>query len=47
MSREPVRGFSRRRFLKYTAAGLSTVALADVAWAQHATQPPPKADSAG
>jgi hypothetical protein len=39
MSREPVRGFSRRRFLKYTAAGLSTVALADVAWAQHATQP--------
>ena len=42
MRREPVRGFSRRRLLKYTAAGLSTVALADVAWAQHATRPPQK-----
>ncbi len=35
-------GLSRRRFLKSTAAGLSTVAMSDVAWAQPATQPPAK-----
>jgi hypothetical protein len=40
MRREPVRDITRRRFLKCTAAGLSAVALADVARAQHATQPP-------
>jgi hypothetical protein len=40
MRQEPVRDLSRRRFLKSTAAGFSTVALADVARAQHATQPP-------
>jgi hypothetical protein len=33
---------SRRRFLRSTAAGLSTLAMPDVAWAQLATQPPPK-----
>ena len=31
MRREPVRDLSRRRFLKCTGAGLSTVALADLA----------------
>jgi hypothetical protein len=36
------RGFSRRRFLKTTAAGLSTLAFPDIARAQLATQPPPK-----
>jgi hypothetical protein len=40
MRRGPVRGFSRRRFLKSTAAAFSTVVLADIARAQHATQPP-------
>ena len=33
---------SRRRFLKSTAAGLSAIAMPDVARAQLATQPPPK-----
>src|SRR6202165_1685375 len=33
---------SRRRFLKSTAAGLSTTAMPDIARAQLATQPPPK-----
>jgi hypothetical protein len=33
---------SRRRFLKSTAAGLSTLAIPDIARAQLATQPPPK-----
>jgi hypothetical protein len=33
---------SRRRFLKSTAAGLSTIALPGIARAQLATQPPPK-----
>jgi hypothetical protein len=33
---------SRRRFLKFTAAGLSSLALPDFARAQLATQPPPK-----
>src|SRR3954447_22755979 len=33
---------SRRRFLKSTAAGLSAVAMPDIAWAQLATQPPPR-----
>jgi hypothetical protein len=33
---------SRRRFLKSTAAGLSSIAMSDIASAQHATQPPPK-----
>ena len=33
---------SRRRFLKSTAAGLSTIAMADIARAQLATQSPPK-----
>jgi hypothetical protein len=33
---------SRRRFLKSTAAGLSTLAMPDIAPAQLATQPPPK-----
>ena len=33
---------SRRRFLKSTAAGLSTIATPDIARAQLATQPPPK-----
>jgi hypothetical protein len=33
---------SRRRFLKSTAAGLATTALPEIAWAQLATQPPPK-----
>jgi hypothetical protein len=32
----------RRRFLKSTAAGLATLAIPDSAWAQLATQPPPK-----
>jgi hypothetical protein len=34
--------FSRRRFLKSTAAGFSTLALPGLASAQLATQPPPK-----
>src|SRR5258708_17532946 len=33
---------SRRRFLKSTAAGLSAIAMPDLARAQLATQPPPK-----
>jgi hypothetical protein len=33
---------SRRRFLKSAAAGFSTIATSDVAWAQLATQPPAK-----
>jgi hypothetical protein len=33
---------SRRRFLKFTAAGLATTAMPEIAWAQLATQPPPK-----
>jgi hypothetical protein len=33
---------SRRRFLNFTAAGLSAVALPDIARAQTAVQPPPK-----
>jgi hypothetical protein len=33
---------SRRRFLKSTAAGISALAMPRIAWAQHATQPPPK-----
>jgi hypothetical protein len=33
---------SRRRFLKSTAAGFSTVAVSNIAWAQLATQPPAK-----
>jgi hypothetical protein len=33
---------TRRRFLKSTAAGLSTIATPDIARAQLATQPPPK-----
>jgi hypothetical protein len=33
---------SRRRFLEFTAAGLSVVVLPDLARAQLATQPPPK-----
>jgi hypothetical protein len=33
---------TRRRFLKSSAAGLSTMAMSDVAWTQHATQPPQK-----
>ena len=36
---------SRRRFLKSTAAGLSTVAMSDIARAQLATQPPAKPTS--
>jgi hypothetical protein len=36
---------SRRRFLRTTAAGLSAMALPDVACAQHATQPPPKSSA--
>ena len=35
-------GLSRRRFLKSAAAGFSTIAMPDVAWAQLATQPPAK-----
>jgi hypothetical protein len=42
MRRKLVRDLSRRHFLKSAAAGLSTVVLADVARAQHATQPPQK-----
>jgi hypothetical protein len=33
---------TRRRFLTSTAAGLSTIAMSDIAWAQSATQPPAK-----
>jgi len=33
---------SRRRFLRSTAAGFSTIAMSDIAWAQLATQPPAK-----
>jgi hypothetical protein len=33
---------SRRRFLQFTAAGLSTIAAPEIARAQLATQPPPK-----
>ena len=36
------RDLTRRRFLKSTAAGLSSIALPDIARAQHATQPPAK-----
>ena len=36
------RDFSRRRFLEFTAAGLSSLALPDIARAQLATQAPPK-----
>jgi hypothetical protein len=36
---------SRRRFLKFTAAGLSAIALPDTAQAQLATQPPPKSSA--
>jgi hypothetical protein len=36
---------SRRRFLKFTAAGLSAAAMPDVAQAQLATQPPPKSSA--
>ena len=36
------RDLARRRFLRATAIGLSAIALPDAAWAQHATQPPPK-----
>jgi hypothetical protein len=42
MRRAPYRHLTRRRFLKSTAVGLSVMALSDIAWAQHATQPPPK-----
>ncbi len=42
MRREPVRNLTRRRFLKSTAAGLSTVLMPSVVRAQHATQPPLK-----
>src|ERR1700730_2374310 len=41
MRNKPLR-LSRRRFLKSTAVGLSTIAMSDVAWAQLATQPPAK-----
>ena len=34
--------FSRRRFLRSTAAGLSAVAMPQIAWAQTAVQAPPK-----
>ena len=33
---------SRRRFLKFTAAGFATTAMPEIAWAQFATQPPAK-----
>ena len=33
---------SRRRFLKFTAAGFATTAMPETAWAQFATQPPAK-----
>src|SRR5712692_11234847 len=33
---------SRRRFLKFMAAGLATTAIPEIAWAQLATQPPPR-----
>jgi hypothetical protein len=33
---------SRRRFLKSTAAGFAAAAMPQIAWAQLATQPPPK-----
>ena len=33
---------SRRRFLQFTAAGLSPLAWSGMAWAQLATEPPPK-----
>ena len=36
------RDLARRRFLKTAAVGLSAIVLPDAAWAQHATQPPPK-----
>jgi hypothetical protein len=36
---------SRRRFLKFTAAGLSAAAIPDIAQAQLATQPPPKSSA--
>jgi len=36
---------SRRRFLKFTAAGLSAAAMPDIAQAQLATQPPPKSSA--
>src|SRR5271167_2164566 len=37
---------SRRRFLVSTAAGLSAIAMSDVAWAQPATKPAEKAAAA-
>ena len=42
MRRAPYRDLTRRRFLKSTAVGLSAMALPGMAWAQDATQPPPK-----
>ena len=42
MRSEPRLRLSRRRFLESTAAGLSTVAMSDIARAQPATQPPAK-----
>ena len=42
MRGEPHLRLSRRRFLKSTAAGFSTIAMSDIAWAQLATQPPAK-----
>jgi hypothetical protein len=36
------RDVSRRRFLKSAAAGLATTAMPEIAWAQLATEPPPK-----
>jgi len=42
MRRASIRDLTRRRFLKSTAVGLSTIALTGAARAQHATQPPPK-----
>ena len=33
---------SRRRFLKSMAAGLATTTMPEIAWAQLATEPPPK-----
>jgi hypothetical protein len=42
-TRNSMRGaFSRRRFLTSTAAGFSALAIPEVAWAQLATEPPPK-----
>src|ERR1700726_3310929 len=42
-TRNSMRGaFSRRRFLTSTAAGFSALAIPEMAWAQLATEPPPK-----